>query len=200
MANSRSDYTDVTDVGVDERRRELLYAAQTECCVLWTNRAGWPVGAMPRFVCTRSASGSRARRNASGSPPLRVRPQSGVVESSEDAWLGGDVTTTAKTLASVHTDTATKGWFYPALAERQSHGDGSSADQARAEFTHRLDTPSRVIIGVAPVDWITYDGNRLEAALRRLPYDPLGIKPSRNVTESPTGVVTRLWRDVGSPD
>ena len=199
MANSKSDYTDVSDVAVDERKRELLYAAQTECCVLWTNRAGWPVGVMQRFVWHDGRFWVTCTAERKRVAAMRVRPQSGVVVSSEGTWLGGDVTTTAKTLATVHTDASTKEWFYPALAERQ-RGDGSGADQARAEFIRRLDTPSRVIIELAPVDWITYDGNRLEAALRGLPYDPLAIKPSRNVTVPPAGVAPRLWRDVGSTD
>ncbi len=57
-----------------------------------------------------------------------------------------------------------------------------------------------MIIELAPVDWITYDGNRLEAALHGLPYDPLTVKPSRNITAPPAGVSTRRWRDVGSTD
>ena len=196
MEHRKTDYTDVSDVGLDEHKRDLLYAAQTECCVLWTNREGWPVGVMQRFVwhdgrfwvtCT----AQRKRVSA-----LRVRPQSAVVVSSEGTWLGGDVTTTAKTVASVHTDASTKEWFFPALAERQRRGD----EQARAEFVRRLDTPSRVIIELTPVGWITYDGNRLEAALQGLPYDPHTIKPSRNMTAPPAGVVTRLLRDGGSTE
>ena len=172
MANSKSDYTDVSDVAVDEGKRKVLYAAQTECCVLWTNRAGWPVGVMQRFVWHEERFWVTCTAERKRVAALRVRPQSAVVVSSEGTWLGGDVTTTAKTLATVHTDASTKEWFYPALAQRQ-RGDGSAADQARAEFIRRLDTPSRVIIELTPVDWITYDGNRLEAALRGLPYDPL---------------------------
>ena len=83
------------DVSVDDDKRELLYAAQTECCVLWTTRDGWPVGVMHRYVwhdgrfwitCT------SARKRVAA---LRARPQSAVVVSSEGTWLGGDITTTA---------------------------------------------------------------------------------------------------------
>ena len=50
MTTRKSDYHDVRDLGVDEEKRELLYEAQTECSVVWTNREGWPVGVMQRFV------------------------------------------------------------------------------------------------------------------------------------------------------
>jgi len=200
MTHRKTDYTDVSDVGLDEHKRHLLYTAQTECCVLWTNRDGWPLGVMQRFVWHEGRFWVTCTAERKRVVALRARPQSAVVVSSEGTWLGGDITTTAKTMASVHTDASTKAWFYPALAERQRHEVGSGADQARAEFVRRLDTPTRVVIELAPVDWITYDGNRLEAALRGVPYDPLAVKPSRNVTEPPAGVSTRRWRDVGSTD
>jgi hypothetical protein len=129
---------------------------------------------------------------------LRARPRSAVVVSSEGTWLGGDVTTTARTVATVHTDHATKSWFYPALAARQRHHeDPAAAAAASAEFVRRLDTPSRVVIELEPVAWVTYDGNRLEAALRGVPYDPMLTKRSRNRTVPPAGITTRTWQDAG---
>lgn len=197
MIEGKTDYADVSDVGVDNGKREQLYAAQTECCVLWTNRAGWPIGVMQRFVWHEGRFWVTCTAERKRVPALRARPQGGVVVSSEGTWLGGDVTTTAKTLATVRDDQSTKAWFYPALADRQRRGDTPEAEAARAEFVRRLDTPSRVVIELEPVAWITYDGNRLEAALRNLPYDPLVTKPSRNLTAPPAGVVTRSSRDVG---
>jgi hypothetical protein len=41
------------------------------------------------------------------------------------------------------------------------------------------------------VAWITYDGNRLEAALRGVDYDPRSVKPTRNLTTPPPGVEMR---------
>ena len=49
MKPKKTDYTDVSDVGITDER-ERLYEAQTECVVNWTNREGWPVGVMHRFV------------------------------------------------------------------------------------------------------------------------------------------------------
>ncbi len=69
-----------------------------------------------------------------------------MVVSSEGTWLGGDITTTAKTLATIHDDAETKAWFYPALAARLRAGDAAG----NAEFIRRLDTPSRVVIELDP--------------------------------------------------
>ncbi len=184
---NKTDYHDVRDVGIDDEKRERLFEAQTECSVAWTTRDGWPVAVMHRFVWNEgrfwiTCTAERVRAKA-----LRVRPKSCVVVSSEGTWLGGDVTTTAKTLATIHDGRDVKDWFYPALARRQRPGEGSNADAARAEFLRRIDTPTRVVIEFAPVTWITYDGNKLEAALRGMPYDPLLTKGSRNITEPPLG-------------
>ncbi|GIR37157.1 MAG: hypothetical protein CM15mP49_25420 [Actinomycetota bacterium] len=59
MKPKKTDYTDVSDVGITDEKRERLYKAQTECVVNWTNREGWPVGVMHRFVWHDENSGSR---------------------------------------------------------------------------------------------------------------------------------------------
>lgn len=178
----KHDYTDVTDVGVDPEKRARLYDAQTECSVVWTNSQGWPVGVMHRFVWHDGRFWVTCTEDRKRVPALRARPESCVIVSSEGTWLGGDVSTTTKTLATVHDDDATRAWFYPRLAERQR-----STEADRAEFLRRLDTPGRVIIELSPVEWITYDGVRLESALRGIDYDPRRVKPSRNRTEPPPG-------------
>lgn len=177
----KHNYTDVSDVGIDGEKQAHLYEAQTECAVLWTNREGWPVGVMHRFVWQDerfwvTCAPQRARVSA-----LRARPQSSVIVSSEGTWLGGDITTTAKTLATIHDDDDVRAWFYSALAARQR------AEPERAEFLRRIDTPGRVVIELAPIDWITYDGVRLESALQGIDYDPRRVKASRNLRIAPPG-------------
>ena len=60
-----------------------------------------------------------------------------------------------------------------------------------AEFLRRLDTPTRVVIELEPVKWITYDGNRLETSLLGMEYDPSLAKVSRNLQEPPAGMVIK---------
>jgi hypothetical protein len=192
MTARKSDYRDVSDVGIDEAKRELLYEAQTECAVVWTNKEGWPVGVMQRFVWRDGRFWVTCTAERKRVPALRARRQSCVIVTSEGTWLGGDITTTTKTVAHVHEDAETKAWFYPALAARQRRGDDEASQAARSEFLRRLDTPTRVVIELEPVGWITYDGNRLEAALRGVDYDPHRAKPSRNLLTPPLGFETEL--------
>ncbi|MCB0956179.1 MAG: hypothetical protein R2694_10220 [Ilumatobacteraceae bacterium] len=195
MTERRENYRNVRGLGVDPAKRDLLYAAQTECVVNWTTRDGWPVGVMHRFVWHDERFWITCAVERKRVAALRARPQSSVVVSSEGTWLGGDVTTTAKTLATIHDDRETKDWFYPRLAERQRQGDAEIA-----EFLRRIDTPGRVVIELNPVSWITYDGNRLEASLRGVEYDPAMAKPTRNPARPPDGWVTRWWTDAGFGD
>ena len=102
MKPKKTDYTDVSDVGITDEKRERLYKAQTECVVNWTNREGWPVGVMHRFVWHDEKFWVTCMGQRKRVPALSARPESSVVVSSEGTWLGGDVTTTAKTIAIVH--------------------------------------------------------------------------------------------------
>jgi hypothetical protein len=178
----RRDYSSVRDLGVDAVKREHLYAAQTECAVTWTNAEGWPVGVMHRFVWHRERFWVTCTSDRVRVAALRARPQSCVIVSSEGTWLGSDVTTTAKTVATVHDDDAVRGWFYPALALRRR-----ATPEGQDEFLRRLDTPGRVVIELDPVGWITYDGVRLESSLRGIEYDPRRYKPTLNRTTPPDG-------------
>lgn len=183
MATQKTNYTDVSDVGIGDAKRERLYAAQTECVVNWTTRDGWPVGVMHRYVWHDDRFWITCTAERKRVPALRARPQSSVIVSSEGTWLGGDIATTAKTLATVHDDAETKSWFYPVLAERLRAGDAAG----HAEFIRRIDTPSRVVIELVPQRWITYDGTRLEAALRGVEHHDRLRKRTRNLTEPPEG-------------
>lgn len=180
----KTNYTDVSDVAITDEKRARLYEAQTECAVVWTNSAGWPVGVLHRYVWHEGAfwvscAGQRKRVAA-----LQKRPQSSVIVSSEGTWLGGDITTTAKTLATVHIDDAElAAWMYPALAARLRRGD----EVAQAEFIRRVSHPNRAIIKLEPVAWITYDGTQLEAQLRGLDHADNLAKRSRNLTTAPDG-------------
>ena len=178
----KTDYTDVSDVGIDDAKRERLYEAQTECSVVWTTRDGWPVGVMHRYVWHDGRFWITCTAERKRVPALRARPQSSVIVSSEGTWLGGDITTTAKTLATIHTDAEVKAWFFPALAERMR-----TDNAGKAEFVRRLDTPSRLVIELVQQAWITYDGTRLEANLRGIDHHPRLAKPTRNRTEPPEG-------------
>jgi hypothetical protein len=173
-----TNYQDVSQFGVDEDKRDRVFAAQTEAVLMWTTSEGWPVGVMHRYVWHDGRFWMTCAEQRKRVPALRKRPHSSVSVSSEGTSLGADINIVAKTLAVVHgdDDVATKAWFYPALALRLRAGD----EEMQAKFVTRLDHPGRVVIELVPQAWITYDGNRLDAALRGQPYDPAATKPTHS--------------------
>jgi hypothetical protein len=178
------DYRDVSRVGVDPDKMSRLLSAQTEACVMWTTTQHWPVGVMHRFVWAQDRFWITCASHRKRITAWQRRPQGAVSVSSEGTYLGGDINVVAKTLVTVH-DAAERRdlaeWFYPALARRQRRDD----PDGQVEFLRRMDTPGRSIVELVPVQWITYDGNRLEAALTSRPYDPSTAKPSRNLLLRP---------------
>ena len=180
-----NDYRDVSQVGIDTGKRDQLFEAQTEACVMWSTTDGWPVGVLHRFIWANDRFWITCASQRKRVPALTRRPKSCISISSEGTYLGGDINVVAKTLAIVH-DVAEnpelKAWVYPAMAARQRRGDV----EAQKEFTRRIDTPGRTIIELIPQSWITYDGNRLELALQGKPYDPLMRKASRNILVDPS--------------
>jgi hypothetical protein len=161
VAAENENRTDVSVYPVDDALRERLFERQTECSVVWTNRDGWPVGVIHRYVWHDgrfwvSTLGDRKRVVA-----LRTRPKSCVIVSGENVEPGWrDFTVTAKTLAVVHDDdSSVTAWFYPAMADRLA---GGNADRAAA-IRERLDMPGRAVLELVPQDWITYDGAKVVA-------------------------------------
>lgn len=172
-------YRDVSDFGIDDDKRDRLFVVQTEATVMWTTREGWPVGVLHRYVWHDGRFWVTCAEHRKRVAALRARPQSCISISSEGTSLGSDINVVAKTRAVVHPDddVATKAWFFPRLAAQQRRGDPA----AQAEFVERLSHPGRVVIELVPVQWITYDGNRLSAALAGEPYDPTATKATHNL-------------------
>jgi hypothetical protein len=179
-----NNYRDVSQVGIDDGKRDALFEAQTEGTVMWSTTDGWPVGVMHRFVWAQDRFWITCASHRLRVPALKKRPKSCISITSEGTYLGGDINVVAKTLAIVY-DVAErpdlKNWLYPLLAARQRRDDPAG----QKEFVRRMDTPGRSIIELVPQQWITYDGNRLEAALQGLPYSPTMRKVSRNLLVDP---------------
>lgn len=172
------DYRDVSGFAVDDEKRERLFAAQTEATVMWTTREGWPVGVLHRYVWHDGRFWVTCAEHRKRVAALRARPASCISISSEGTSLGSDINVVAKTRAVVHPDddVETKAWFFPRLAALQRRDD----PDGQAAFVARLSHSGRVVIELVPVQWITYDGNRLNAALAGVPYDPTATKATHN--------------------
>ena len=179
MADKVTTYQDVSVYGVDEIKRDQVFAAQTEAVLMWSTTDGWPVGVMHRYVWHDGRFWMTCAEHRKRVPALRKRPKSSVSVTSEGTSLGADINIVAKTNAIVHPDddVATKAWFFPMLAARMRP---DSVD-GQARFVQMLQHPGRVVIELVPEAWITYDGNRLDAAIQGVDYDPERRKVSPNL-------------------
>lgn len=160
-----SDYRPYEQLGsypLDESVREQLYREQLECTVAWTNREAWPIAVMHWFVWHDDRFWVTAMRHRKRVAALRQRPQSCVVVSSAGTRLGPARTVTAKTLATVHEAGDVGGWFFPALAAKAWGHDPTE----EATFRDMLANTDRVVIELAPVQYITYDARKMHQAVQ----------------------------------
>lgn len=150
-------YEDVTLYELTpERERELL-DKQIECNFIWSNKSGHGVGVIMSYVAKDgriwlTATEQRARIKA-----LQRDPRASVVISSMGTDMGPGKTVTYMGRVVLHTDQATKDWFYPAMADIISPYPAPTPEAAM----QHLDTPLRVIIEFIPEKAIKFDGDRI---------------------------------------
>ncbi len=146
--------------------QEQLFAEQSTCDVLWTNKDGWPLGMPHLFVWHErkfwvTMTTHRARYRA-----LKARPQSCIVVHSKGTSILSAMVT-AKTLATVHEDRERLNWFLPLFFDRSSLPPG---DEARKQQMELMNTPGRVVVEFDPVEVFTYSSARLADAVASSGY------------------------------
>lgn len=154
---SDKDYEDVTKYGLDDGAEAELLARQAECTFIWSNRSGHPVGVIMNFVFHDgrfwlTASAQRARIAA-----VQRDPRVSIAVSSLGSAIATRKSVTYKGQCVLHSDGATKAWFYPALAAAVRPGDES----AQAAFVRHLDSPRRVVLEVVPEGRIGFDSTQM---------------------------------------
>ena len=154
-------YQDLARYPIELDVRERLFAAQTECAVVWTTRDGWPIGVIHWFVWHNERFWVTSTSERLRVAALRARPRACVIVSSAGTDLRPNRSVSAKTLATVHDDDETKGWFFPALAAKAFPGSPRRADH----FERMLLGTSRVAIELEPVRFSSYDGLMMTAAI-----------------------------------
>ncbi|MEY4172875.1 MAG: hypothetical protein RI900_40 [Actinomycetota bacterium] len=147
------DYEDLTDCSLSPELEQRLLHLQRECVFMWSTSSGDPFGVIMsclpkdgRFWLT--AAERRKRITA-----IRRRPRAALCITSTGTKLGPGKTITYKGTCTVHTDQATKDWFYPEFS-RWLHRDEAVA----AEFQKFLDSPHRVVIEFVPDEQLSFDG------------------------------------------
>lgn len=151
------DFEDVSVFTLSSEREENLLNTQTECVFMWTNSDGDAVGVVMNFVWRDgrfwlTGSGQRKRFAA-----LARRPRAAVAISSRGTSIGVSQSVTYKGDVVLHTDAATKAWFYPALAARVRPHDQSQQDA----FATFLDSPRRIVIELVPEGRIGFDAENM---------------------------------------
>jgi general stress protein 26 len=147
------DFEDVSGFSLSEEREQLLYAKQTECTFMWTNKAGEPVGVIMNYVARDGSFWLTATRQRARVAAIERDPRVAIAISSRGTDIGISQSITHKGIATIHEDRQTKGWFYPALAAAVRP---ESAAQQQA-FVDHLDSPGRVVIEVTPTQRIGFD-------------------------------------------
>jgi hypothetical protein len=157
MADTITDYDDVTQYGLDDDMREEILRKQIECTFIWGPKTGWPVGVLMTYIWKDgsfwvSATSQRKRITA-----IKRDPRVSIVVSSHGTDIGPAKGITAKGKAVIHDDQATKDWFYPACAAVNIPTSGKLQDA----FAHMMDTERRLVIEVKPEKWITFDATKM---------------------------------------
>jgi nitroimidazol reductase NimA-like FMN-containing flavoprotein (pyridoxamine 5'-phosphate oxidase superfamily) len=165
MPDYADSYEDVSTFTLSDERESALLDAQTECCFMWSTKAGDPVGVIMNYVVRDDHFWITCTRRRKRVSAVEARPRVALAISSRGTQIGVSQTVTYKGRAIIHDDDETKAWFYPALAARVRP---ESADQQTA-FVDHLATDGRVVIEIVPDGRIGFDA---EAMFRGSPAGP----------------------------
>ncbi|WP_072690512.1 pyridoxamine 5'-phosphate oxidase family protein [Rhodococcus marinonascens] len=138
------DNEDLRSARVDPRGMRELLGAQTECTFSFTTEKGWPAGVVMSFLHHDGTFWLTAAADRSHARAAACDPRVTLVISNAGTALPGRRMLAVRGRATVHTDRATKDWFYPAFSARLAPGDPAS-------FARLLDSENRVVIEVDPV-------------------------------------------------
>lgn len=151
----------VSSYPLDPEQQEELFDLQRMCVVCWTTTDGFPIGVSHRYIWEKNkiwvtTSSQRHRVRA-----LRKRPQSCVIITGDGTTIGPERTLTLKTTCVVHDDRETLEWFFAAFSKKIMP-DSPEAQKAMIEM---FDTKRRVVLELTPVKTISFDGDKLAAAI-----------------------------------
>lgn len=157
MSEPEAYYEDLSPFALREEEREALLNAQTECTFCWGTRDGSPMGVIMAYVWRGGRVWLTATSQRKRIAAIRRNPVCAVVVTSAGSAQPPGRTVTLKGPCTIHEDEETKGWFYPALAERVVATPGPAQDA----FRQHLDSPLRVVLEVVPEKWVTCDAARM---------------------------------------
>ncbi|RBY83673.1 hypothetical protein DQ238_00895 [Geodermatophilus sp. TF02-6] len=155
------DIEDLRGTALARTEQDDLYAAQTECTVAYTSRAGWPAAVVMSFLRSEGRFWLTAVAGRDHLESLRADPRLTIVVDNRGTGMPGRRMVAVQGTAVVHEDRATKDWFYPAFAARMAPADP-------AAFVRLLDSSRRAVLEVTPT------GRQLSHDSRRIAGDGRG--------------------------
>lgn len=155
------DYEDLTTCALTPELEARLLHVQRECVFMWTNTDGEAFGVVMAVLPKDGRFWLTAAERRKRITAIRRFPRASLCFNSTGTKLGPGKTISYKGSCTVHTDRATKDWFYPEFS-RWLHRDEATA----AEFQKFLDSPHRVVIEFVPDYSLSFDG---ELMMQRSP-------------------------------
>jgi nitroimidazol reductase NimA-like FMN-containing flavoprotein (pyridoxamine 5'-phosphate oxidase superfamily) len=150
-------YEDVRKFSLSDERERTLLDKQTECCFMWTDKNGDPVGVIMNYVVRDGHFWVTCTRQRKRVAAVEARPRVAISVTSRGTDLGVSQAITYKGSAVVHDDDETKAWMYGALAARVR----PESTERQEAFVHHLDTPGRVVIEITPDARIGFDAEEM---------------------------------------
>lgn len=157
MPDYTDSYEDVSMFSLSDERERRLLDAQTECCFMWTTKAGDPVGVIMNFVARDDKFWITCTKRRKRVAAIAARPRVALAITSRGTQIGVSQAVTYKGQAIIHDDAETKAWFYPALAARVRP---ESEDHQQA-FVKHLETDGRVVVEIVPDGRIGFDAEEM---------------------------------------
>lgn len=158
MAESTSNYDDVSVYGMDADREAELLSKQKECTFIWTNKAGDPVGVIMSYIFRDGKFWLTSAKQRKRVPAILRDPRVCIVITSLGTDMNLGKSLTYKGTAEVHDSREVKDKFYPDFA------DAIRVIEPPEIFVDFLDTDDRIVIEVTPTKSITYDGDKMADA------------------------------------
>jgi hypothetical protein len=150
-------YEDVSMFTLSDEREQALLEAQTECCFMWTTKAGDPVGVIMNYAVRDNRFWITCTKRRKRVAAVAARPRVAMAVTSRGTQIGVSQAVTYKGQAIIHEDDETKAWFYPALAARVR----PESEEHQAAFVHHLATEGRVVIEIVPDGRIGFDAEEM---------------------------------------
>ena len=149
------DIENLRGTGLARADVEELYRAATECTVAYSSRTGWPAAVVMSFLRTEDRFWLTAVAGRDHLESLRADPRLTLVVDNRGTGLPGRRMVAVQGTAVLHTDRATKDWFYPAFAARLAADDPDA-------FVRLLDSPHRFVLEVVPTGrQVSHDSRKI---------------------------------------